>query len=179
MSTSLPSNVYLDPALRRTPSLLNKRVVSVIVVGTPTSNGDFYHFRLSLVTEAGDAIRLDPTIHLKSKTDPLITILVIEYKHYMASHTPGTEPFHIPATASYMATEICGLLVHVHKVNQYNFDEKGRGCRHWCAVVLDKLAQSRIVQYDVSTLYRQWEVSQHLKLGSKVPMPRICGTFYT
>ncbi|KAJ3993940.1 hypothetical protein F5050DRAFT_1778135 [Lentinula boryana] len=56
-----------------------------------------------------------------------------------------------------------------------SFDEQGRGCRHWCAVIFEKLDRSGI-QSDVSARSREDE--QYRKFGDKIPMPPICGTFY-
>ena len=74
-----------------------------------------------------------------------------------------------------------GCLIHFPLrlcADSQRFDVCGRGCRHWCAVLLETLAEGGFVDADVGELFRKYEQDLAEKFGEMVPMPRIVGSFY-
>ncbi|KAL5522332.1 hypothetical protein ACEPAF_2189 [Sanghuangporus sanghuang] len=146
----------------------------VAVVGTPV--GSFYHFRLSLVSGATkESVRID----MKPGPRDLIGIAKVEYRSYDFSWKWGPEPIIALVTQGTTVATILGIIFSdENKMDQYTFIGPGQGCRHWCACVLDKLAENRLVHHSVPWTFTQAEAEEHNRFGSSYPMPRIRGTFY-
>ncbi|KAJ3973170.1 hypothetical protein EV361DRAFT_83117 [Lentinula raphanica] len=177
-SKSLPPNIYLNYKLKKDHSPLNKKISSVNVVGIPTADGKNFHFHIALLAEDQTSVHYDATPGYTDPAHLMRTNLLIGYEtDTLAS---STDIFCMPMMTSSShttAADICKQIID-SKVYQHDFDEQGNGCRHWCATVLEKLAESGIVQSDVSALYQDWELEQYRKFGDRIPMPRICGMFY-
>ena len=60
-----------------------------------------------------------------------------------------------------------------------SFREPGVGCRHWCATVLDRLVEEKLLHKDVPRMFQESEFEAYQKYGASVyPTPRIKGEFY-
>lgn len=139
-----------------------------------------YHFRLSMVHGEGKltSIRLDMR---PSYTDPnhlMRGVLLIEYKEYGTSLSAGTDDFDVPVKPGTTAATALRFLVEENHFDQYDFADNGTGCRHWCALALEKLAEIGVVDANVGERFRHYEAEQAKKLGSRFPMPRTEGCFY-
>jgi hypothetical protein len=65
------------------------------------------------------------------------------------------------------------------KSGHLSFNDDGNGCRHWCAVSLEKLAEAGYIASTVGPDFRAYEDQEHAKFGTtRFPMPRIQGSFY-
>ncbi|KAF8825204.1 hypothetical protein HHX47_DHR7000086 [Lentinula edodes] len=182
MSTyTFPKNVFLSHDLRHNPDLFDAIITSVVVTGTPTNDGKTFHFCLSLVTSnESSAIRFDPTPSYTDPVHPMRTNLVLEWKKVsIDSNTRDTDLFKVPVLRNDTAGVLCMQLFNDFKVNQYDFDDQGRGCRHWCAAIFDILASLGITLPKTSLDFENWENKQYEKFGDMFHMPRSCGTFYT
>lgn len=63
-------------------------------------------------------------------------------------------------------------------LNRNSFDDPGAGCRHWCATVMEKLAEEGIIEAGVNDRFEAYERKEHDEHGDAFPMPRIKGVFY-
>ncbi|KAJ3835395.1 hypothetical protein F5878DRAFT_543265 [Lentinula raphanica] len=181
MINVINGTVVLDEQLQANSTHFRKIVTHVVIVGTPvTGSADsVFHFRLSFVLVDGTAIRLDPRPAYNSLALPMRAYIKIEYKAYAWSRTAGTDAFITPVRGQPTCYQICKNLFETYKINQYEFDQYGRGCRHWCGTVVQCLAACAYLQDTaVDRTFVNWEISQYQKFGGRFPMPRIQGTFY-
>ncbi|KAL5480197.1 hypothetical protein ACEPAI_1467 [Sanghuangporus weigelae] len=151
------------------------------VVGTPNAFGKVFHFRLYLVSRLPGAREASILIDMR----PFLTgsrsmdgIAVVKYVPYAYSRNIGTMPFLVPATPGISAGTFLEIIFTRYSLNQYIFTDSVQGCRHWCASVLERLAQERLVPVGIPQEFADYEVEEHRRFGSKFPLPRITGTFY-
>ncbi|KAL5500821.1 hypothetical protein ACEPAH_9208 [Sanghuangporus vaninii] len=111
--------------------------------------------------------------------DSLVGKAKVEYKSYEFSWKWGPEPIiaRVPRGTT-VATILEIIFGEDNKMDQYTFVHPGQGCRHWCACVLDKLAEKGLVHDSVPWTFTQAEWEEHMRFGDAYPMPRIKGTFY-
>ena len=121
------------------------------------------------------------------------SVLVVEYKTYGVSNTPGNDLFDVPLNRPVQASVLCHYLLDTHCLDLYewalcfisradfsfeNFSDDGDGCRHRCAVALEKLAEGGFVAANAGAQFREYEQVQARKFGTMCPTPRIEGSFY-
>ncbi|EPQ60154.1 hypothetical protein GLOTRDRAFT_67547 [Gloeophyllum trabeum ATCC 11539] len=158
-------------------------VSRISVRGTETPDGEVFHFILALVApkdEHGEE-RCITLNNSPSYTDPnhlMRGVLVMEYHESVKSVSRALDPLDVDVRSKVTAATLCHFLFDEHHVEQYEFNENGQGCRHWCATVLEKLAEGGFVREDIGQLFQQFEKEHHAKWGSKFPMPRIVGSYY-
>ncbi|OCB88674.1 hypothetical protein A7U60_g4147 [Sanghuangporus baumii] len=146
----------------------------VAVVGTPV--GSVYHFRFSLVQEATEeSVRIDM---VPRGRDDMIGVAKVEYNPYIFSWTYGPQPFKTRVREGMTVATILRIIFDENRMDQYTFVGSGQGCRHWCACVLDKLAENNLVHHSVPRMFIDDEAEEHARFGISYPMPRIRGTFY-
>ncbi|KAL5480195.1 hypothetical protein ACEPAI_1465 [Sanghuangporus weigelae] len=152
------------------------------VVGSPNASGAVFHFQLSFVSQNPngnkESVRIDMQRSYIDRDTSMRAIALVEYNPYEYSQRFGPEPFLVPVAPGITAAMLLEMIFNQSHMDRYIFVHPGQGCRHWCASVLDMLAQRRVVDAQVPQWFANYEVVQHTIFGGMFPMPRIRDTFY-
>ncbi|KAJ7849993.1 hypothetical protein B0H14DRAFT_3137764 [Mycena olivaceomarginata] len=179
----LPSKPTIIPVrtLKQNPDLLQTPVAQISIIGTETSEADgVFHFRMSLVLSDKKVIRLDASPAFTDPSHMSRGYVLLEYDPELEPAGPAVFTVKVAhPEVTLTAAHICKALFNDNAQDQYDFNDDGNGCRHWCAVSLDKLAEAGYITSTVGPDFRAYEDQEHAKFGTtRFPMPRIQGSFY-
>jgi hypothetical protein len=112
--------------LKEHQTVFDWQIHEIIIVGTATSTQSApFHFCLALVNQAGPqavhCVHLDMIPTYTDLAHPMRGMLMVEYKHYASSHSPGMAPFSIAVNSETHATAggICHLLINEKQMDKY------------------------------------------------------------
>ncbi|KAL5500847.1 hypothetical protein ACEPAH_9234 [Sanghuangporus vaninii] len=106
---------------------------------------------------------------------------VFHFRLYLVSRLPGAREVSVRIDMRPLLTgsrPMDGIAVIKYSLDRYIFTDSVQGCRHWCASVLERLAQEQLIPVGIPHEFADYEVEEHRRFGSIFPLPRIMGTFY-
>ncbi|KAJ3718335.1 hypothetical protein C8R42DRAFT_675686 [Lentinula raphanica] len=173
--------------------ILRKIITEIAVVGSSAASSESFHFCFALVFQDGDSIILDPkrsmTVPEVSSAPPMRTVLKACYEESVdawistVEREPGAKVLVFRGPVGRRLDFTCqeffkATIKEGFRIDQYDFDQNGRGSRHWCAVVVNHLVLLGILDPAMNTAFHDWEKMQNQSLGEKFPLPSNRGTFY-
>ncbi|KAL5512329.1 hypothetical protein ACEPAG_3321 [Sanghuangporus baumii] len=179
-------SIYSADTLKNYPTAFSLPITYLAVVGNETADGNFFHFRLSAISETPtdheQAVRINMQPSYTDMSCPMRGVALIEHITYPISEDHGNDltPFCVQVSSGTTVATLLRIIFDKYNMDQYvrSFNDAGQGCRHWCASVLERLAQEELIDPSVPQKFADYEVQENRKFGSKFPMPRIMGTFY-
>ncbi|KAL5522327.1 hypothetical protein ACEPAF_2184 [Sanghuangporus sanghuang] len=179
-------SIYSANTLKNYPTAFSLPITYLAVAGNETADGNFFHFRLSLVSETPSdheqAVRINIQPSYTDMSCPMRGVALIEHIMYPFSEDHGNNltPFCVPVSSGTTVATLLRIIFDKYNMDQYvrSFSDAGQGCRHWCASVLERLAREELIDRSVPQEFADYEVQENRKFGSRFPMPRIMGTFY-
>ncbi|KIY52022.1 hypothetical protein FISHEDRAFT_35936 [Fistulina hepatica ATCC 64428] len=155
-----------------------RAVKDVRIVGT--FNGVVYHFRLSFVFMDDTALRFDPTPMAIDMNDFYRAKVLVQFKLYPMSHSPGCDHLIFPVDPRHGMTgdDVLRFMFETYKSDNFRFNNQGSGCLHWCLVVTQALSRARIISSNAENVIHQWERDQVRKYAPIFPSERQLGTFF-
>ncbi|KIY52637.1 hypothetical protein FISHEDRAFT_55798 [Fistulina hepatica ATCC 64428] len=142
-------------------------------------NGTVFHFHLSFVLEDNSSICLDPSPAGLDLTDFMRIKVVLDWKDrpapVVAKHCDSLTFMAIKPDVT--IGDVLKAIFGDKKLDNYRFDDDGRGCRYWCIVVLQELAAVGLID-PVDDIIGKWEAEQAIKYAPVFYPNRYKGTFF-
>ncbi|KAG7441335.1 uncharacterized protein BT62DRAFT_923425 [Guyanagaster necrorhizus] len=184
MVFNLPDRASFKFPVHESHDILRTQADGIAIVGIIV--GGVYHFRVFLFNllekrclridcnplpiDANGIEKACVDFATKKYLYPIPPIRISEISRSTGAFSYGLQP-HVQ-----IGTILELLFTHL-KRDKYLF-YNGRGCRHWCATILNDLETHGFVSNGATGHFETWEMMKHRELGTYFPMPRIQGAFY-